>query len=90
MNRIELIKAAAEKSERRRNLMARIGPSRIGELTASAAWEIEEREVKEAKFDAEVEKMDENHNHWTDSAQYAKKYYGEAHHETTKHDNDWN
>jgi hypothetical protein len=89
MNRLELIKAAAEKSERRRNLKARIGPSRIGELTAQAGNELDGRRAKAAKFDAVIDAMDENHNHWTDSAKYAEEFYGEVKNQTTKLDNDW-
>jgi predicted S18 family serine protease len=28
--------------------------------------------------------------HYTDASKYAKKYYGETFHETTRFDNDWN
>ena len=90
MNRIEMIKAAAEKSERRRNLMARIGPSRVGELTSSMSAIIEARKVDDARFEASMESMDTNPNHHTDSAQYANEHYGEVKASTTNLDNDWN
>ena len=31
----------------------------------------------------------ENINQWTDASEYAKEYYGETLHYTTKFDNDW-
>ena len=31
----------------------------------------------------------DNVNHWTDASKYAKQYYGETLHETTKWDNEW-
>jgi hypothetical protein len=34
-------------------------------------------------------KEKENQNHWTDASKYAKKYYGEVKHETTRFDNEW-
>ena len=48
------------------------------------------RKKAEDTFDAEIARMDENHNVWTDASSYAEKYYGETMRETTKFDNDWN
>jgi|TARA_B110000211_G_scaffold179680_1_gene203241 hypothetical protein len=31
----------------------------------------------------------DNVNHYTDASKYAKTYYGETLHETTRHDTDW-
>lgn len=50
--------------------------------------------IKTAKelFDAiDDEEQDENPNHYNikDNKKYAKKYYGETYHETTRFDNDW-
>jgi len=41
------------------------------------------------RFYNAIDKMDENHNQWTDASKYANEYYGETMRETTKFDNDW-
>lgn len=33
--------------------------------------------------------LTEDEMHWTDASKYAKQYYGETFHETTRHDTDW-
>lgn len=48
------------------------------------------RKAAADKFDREIERMDENHNQWTDASSYAKKYYGDVAYETTRFDNEWN
>jgi hypothetical protein len=86
--RLEMIKAAAAKVERRNKLK---GKSSIGKLTRHASQELEARREKNRKIDAEIEKLNDNtHLYWNDSSQFAEKYYGETYRETTKFDNDWN
>jgi len=48
------------------------------------------RSAKSAEFDRAIEKMNENHNQWTDAPQYAEKYYGQVYRDTTRFDNEWN
>jgi len=36
------------------------------------------RAKKEAEFDAMIESLDENHNHWTDAPKYAETHYGDV------------
>lgn len=48
------------------------------------------RKARDQKFDQMMDKMDENHNHWTDASKYASEYYGGVAFETTRFDNDWN
>mgnify|MGYP003120905155 FL=1 len=68
--------------------------ARRARLAASAARvrryvdEVDKPERK--KFDAMIDKMDENHNHYQDAPQYAEKYYGEKMRDTIAMDNDWN
>tara|TARA_B100000768_G_C11078520_1_gene289739 strand:- start:78 stop:392 length:315 start_codon:yes stop_codon:yes gene_type:complete len=60
-------------------------------VSASPARKIRKEEVKDltkAFFDS-IDKMDDNHNQWTDASKYADQYYGETMRETTKYDNDW-
>lgn len=86
--RLAMIKAAAEKVARRNRLK---GKSSIGKLVAAADGEIQARKRKNAKIDAEIDRLNDNtHMYWNDSSQFAEKYYGETYRETTKFDNDWN
>jgi hypothetical protein len=48
------------------------------------------RKAKVAEFDGMIEKLNENHNEWTDAPQYAEKYYGQVYRDTTRYDNEWN
>lgn len=87
--RLEMIKAAAEKYNKRAEFKRKqaINAAKVRRWT-----EIEEtpkRRKAAEKFDAEMARMDENHNHYTDASKYASQYYGEVAYETTKFDNDW-
>ena len=45
------------------------------------------------KFKAKIKvqaKFERDERLWNDAPQYAKQYYGEVYHETTRFDNDWN
>lgn len=86
MNRIEMIKAAQEKINRRKALVAKIkATSRVAVGYASRLADEED-----TKLVKEIDRLDENYNHWTDAPKYAKEYYGDVYHETTKFDNEWN
>lgn len=80
--RLELIKKVNAKVQR-----SAVNKSRIRRWINQDEFEAKRNE--ERQFDAMIEKMDENHNEYTDSAKYAEKYYGETYHETTKLDNEW-
>ena len=87
--RLELIKAIAEKRKKSAEFRAKIaaGASRVRRWT-----DVEEkprRAKADREFDRMIEKLDENHNQWTDAPQYAKEYYGDVAHATTRFDNDW-
>ena len=88
--RLELIKAAAAKIEKRKAFKAR----QAANAAKVRRWtDVEEKPVRAAKaadFDRMIEKLDENYNAWTDAPQYAKQYYGDVAYETTKFDNEWN
>ena len=83
--RLEMIKAAAKKIEFKNKQKANAAKVR--------RWsDVEEKPVRASaarKFDAEIQKLDENYNQWTDGPQYAKQYYGDVYSETTRFDNDW-
>jgi len=60
-------------------------------VSASSDYTVRKSEVKDvtAAFFKSIDKMDDNHNQWTDASKYADQYYGETMRETTKYDNDW-
>jgi hypothetical protein len=83
--RLEMIKAAAKRLEFKKKQAANAAKVR--------RWtDVEEKPRRTAaakKFDAEMAKLDENHNCWTDGPQYAKQHYGDVYRDTTRFDNDW-
>jgi DNA-binding protein H-NS len=87
--RLALIKQVAEK----RNAIALFKEKQKANAATVRRWtdtvEKPRRAAKAAEFDAIIEKLDENHNQWTDGPQYAKQYYGDVAYETTRFDNDW-
>lgn len=90
MTRLEMIKAAAEKIERRKALAKKFGGTSIGKLTRAAETQLEARAAKEKKFDEEIDRLNDNtHLYWNDASKFAEKYYGETYRETTKFDNEW-
>jgi hypothetical protein len=88
--RLELIKAVAAKVEKRKAFKARQAANAAKVRRWTDVEEKPRRSAKAAEFDRMIEKLDENHNAWTDAPKYAEQYYGEVMRETTKFDNDWN
>lgn len=93
-DRLALIKDVHEKieAEKRSNATFKAklkAKSKI--VSASPARKVRKSEVKDLTeaFFKSIDKMDENHNQWTDASKYADQYYGETMRETTKYDNDW-
>ena len=86
MDRIAMIKAAQEKINRRKALVAKIKASSHNAVGYASRLADEE----EKTLVKEIGRLDENYNHWTDAPKYAKEFYGEVYHETTKFDNEWN
>ena len=89
-DRLALIKQIAEKKKRQAAFAAKLKAQ--GSVVRRWTDEVEApRRAKAQKaYDQEIEKMDENHNHWSDASKYAEEYYGETMRETTRFDNDWN
>lgn len=87
--RLAMIKAVAEKVQARKAFKSKLMTKRKL-VRRGYDEEAEVRREKARKFDAAIEKLDENYNQWTDSAKYAEEYYGERYRDTTKFDNDWN
>jgi ribosome-binding protein aMBF1 (putative translation factor) len=77
--RMQLIKRAAAKFENKKKVEAR-------------RWtNTNERSRKTtSKFDKELARLDENHNHWTDGSKYLQEHYGERVADQRDYDNDWN
>ena len=88
--RLELIKAAAAKIEKRKAFKARQAANAATIRRYTDEVEKPKRRKAEREFDAMISKMDENYNQWTDAPQYAETYYGQVYRDTTKFDNDWN
>lgn len=88
--RLEMIKAAAEKINKQKEFKRKqaINAAKVRRWTDVV--EKPRRKAKDAQFERELARMDENHNEWTDAPQYAKTYYGDVAAETTRYDNDWN
>lgn len=94
MDRIEMIKAAAEKLAFRSKFRPKKKLSISTRLRKAASYTDEKRgpkEVADSEYsDRVINEMDDNHNHWTDSSSYVAKHYGSVSSETKKDDNDWN
>ena len=86
-DRLALIKEVAE----RRKLNGKSSLKTRAQKSTKKAARVVRDYTKSAsdRFEKELIKLDENHNHWTDERQYAKQYYGEVAFETTRYDNDW-
>lgn len=48
------------------------------------------KKTSSSKLDAEITRMDENHNQWTDGPQYLQEHYGERVADQRNYENDWN
>lgn len=79
-DRIALIKEIAE---RKAKLAA------IKRKSASVIRQVRVTKASKPKTNLMAEDTSKNPNYWTDAPKYAKQYYGEVYHETTKYDNDW-
>lgn len=89
-DRLALIKTIAEK----RNSAAAFKKKLTAQGSVVRRWTEEfekpNRQAKQNAFEKELASYDgENINAWTDASKYAKEYYGETLHYTTKFDNDW-
>tara|TARA_B100000780_G_scaffold241637_1_gene184157 strand:- start:2300 stop:2587 length:288 start_codon:yes stop_codon:yes gene_type:complete len=93
-DRIEMIKAAAEKLAFRSKFRPKKKLSVSTRLRKAASYTDEKRGPKDTTdsdySDRVINEMDDNHNHWTDSSSYVTKHYGAVSSETKKDDNDWN
>lgn len=87
--RLAIIKAAAERVQKRNAFRAKAKKSSVKALL-QATPEFEAKRIAEKKFQEKMEAMNENFNHYTDPEKYAKQYYGDVYSDTTKFDNEWN
>ena len=87
--RLAIIKAAAERVQKRNAFRAKAKKSSVKALL-KATPEFEAKRIAEKKFQEKMDAMNENFNHYTDSEKYAKQYYGDVYSDTTKFDNEWN
>lgn len=48
------------------------------------------KQRRQMRFEREEKReVKEDERYWTDAPKYAKEYYGEVYHHTTRFDNDW-
>jgi hypothetical protein len=86
-DRIAMITAIAEK---RKNEAARkVRLAAVRKKTANVKIVARKKRTADDKKLADFTGSQENINHYTDASKYAKTYYGETLHETTRHDTDW-
>lgn len=83
--RLKMIKAAAKRLQFKKKQAANAATIRryTDEVDRPS------RAAKQREWDQMLDKLDENHNVWTDERQYAKKHYGDIAYHTTRYDNDW-
>ena len=86
-DRLAMIAMIAQKLKDKAARKARL--STIRNNTAKVAIVArKKRTASDAKL-ADFTGGQDNVNHYTDASKYAKTYYGETLHETTRHDADW-
>lgn len=88
MNRIEIIKAAQEKINRRQTLVNKIKRSNRNAIGYSYLESV----VEDKKFFQELDALDENYNQIDPKTAraIAEIEVGETYRETLKYDNEWN
>lgn len=85
-DRLALIKEVAERRKMNKPTLKK----RARKSTKKAARVVRDYTKTAAdRFEKEMIKLDDNHNHWTDARSYAKEYYGDVAYQTTRYDNDW-
>jgi len=86
-DRMALIAMIADK---RKNAVARkVRLDAIRQKTSNVRIVARKKRSADDKKLADFTGGQENINHYTDASKYAKAYYGETLHETTRHDTDW-
>lgn len=77
--------------EERMDLIAKLAPryNKLAAAKRSAMTAGKASKRKGSRSFMKVPGEGENPNHYTDASKYAKEYYGETMHETTRFDNDW-
>jgi polynucleotide 5'-kinase involved in rRNA processing len=89
-DRLALIATIAEKRNAAANFKSKVQTKTSKARKSRAVSDRKsERTSSLDSFYKNIDKMDENHNQWTDASKYANEYYGETYRATTKFDNDW-
>lgn len=83
--RLQLIREIAEKYENKNLFAKKMRMQAIRARKISEAQQLKE----ERQLDRQLQKLDENHNHWTDASAFAKQAVGDTFTATTRFDNDW-
>jgi len=86
-DRLAIIKAIAEKQKNEKARKERLAT--IRKNTAKVSIVARKKRTAEDKKLTDFTGGQDNVNHYTDASKYAKTYYGETLHETTRHDTDW-
>lgn len=83
--RLELIRAVAQKRDRRAAFKARMKTKSEQNVSWAKLYKKKKKPTQNL-----TEKYDGvNENHYTDASKYAKEYYGDVAYQTTRFDNDW-
>jgi hypothetical protein len=89
-DRLALIKKVAQKRDSAAAFKKKLAAQGSKVRRWSDVEEKPKRKAVQDAFDKEIAGYDsDNINAWTDASKYAKEYYGETLHYTTKFDNDW-
>ena len=87
--RLALIKEVAAKRAKSENLRKRLAAGAKNVRRYTDEVETPKRRRSAAEFDAEVARMDENHNQYTDGSKYLAEHYGERLAERDEYESDW-
>lgn len=87
--RLALIKQVAEKRKRQQSFKNKLATQGSKVRRWTDVEEKPRRKKIDQNIDKLIDKLDENHNLWTDAEKYADTYYGDTYRSTTRYDNDW-
>lgn len=87
--RLAVIKAAAEKYNKKKAFRARMAASAARVQRWTDVEEKPARAAKNRKFDDMINAMDENHNHYQDGSKYLAEHYGDRVADQKSYEADW-
>lgn len=86
MDRIEIIKKAAERVAKKAEFKRRqkFNSMLVRKWTDEPERKSRAKKTEDEYTDSALDKLDENHNHWTDTEKYAETHYGSVMRNTTR------